>query len=497
MPTSRSVRPQRGVRIGILAIAAALVAACVSSPSSSPQPTPAPTPSPSRALASPTNPPGSPTVPSVSPNVTGWISAGTLTLEYDDARLVALAGGGAIVMGYTIDRTTDTFDRTLLETELWDPGTNGWQSSGGLELLTSEYAVTGLADGRLLLVGGTDHDASSADAYVLDPSTAAWHEVGSMAHDRSHPAAALLPDGRVLVVGGYHDAPELEARASRVTIASWAGPNADDGFSLFDVYAPPRGRALATAEVFDPDTRTWAATGAMRYARTGPAITVLADGRVLVVGSTDDNVHIDDGAYRTAEIYDPATGRFNLAGALPRLDRSDVSGVTLPDGPPRPGLLGSLIALPDGGAALIGRQEYWNRTGEVVRSFRMSGDGTSWRGIAPPFGQIYGGETSPTLSRLEATVASLPDGSVLVAGGSLPGIWQWDEITFPRAVERYDPGADAWSELPSMPEGRVGPLGVRLSDGSVMLVGGYVRVGSGYEAQRAWAPDAFRFVPGP
>ena len=106
--------------------------------------------------------------------------------------------------------------------------------------------------------------------------------------DRTHEAsmsAALLADGRVLVAGG----------------------NADDG------------RVVGTAELYDPATGTWTATGNMTMWRASPSITRLDDGRVLVTGGFSA-----DG--RSAELYDPSTGKWmatGLHGRSPRWRWSD------------------------------------------------------------------------------------------------------------------------------------------------------------------------------
>lgn len=66
----------------------------------------------------------------------------------------------------------------------------------------------------------------------------------------------LLPDGRVLVVGGS------------------AG-----GVPIFANY-----HAVSTAAVFDPVTRRWTRINSMSEARVVPAVFVLPNGQVLVVG---------------------------------------------------------------------------------------------------------------------------------------------------------------------------------------------------------------------
>ena len=63
-----------------------------------------------------------------------------------------------------------------------------------------------------------------------------------------------------------------------------------------------RGEVLASAELYDPKTGTFSATGSMTVPRDGHTATLLADGRVLIAGGDDGS-----NAFATAEIYDPKT----------------------------------------------------------------------------------------------------------------------------------------------------------------------------------------------
>src|SRR5262245_6747885 len=100
-----------------------------------------------------------------------------------------------------------------------------------------------------------------------------WSPTGSLTVARFYPTATLLTDGRVLVAGGCGDA---------------------DCFTL-----------LASAELYNPATGTWSATGSMSVAPCCPAATPLTDGRVLVV----------DGGSPGAELYDPSTGTWSRTGS--------------------------------------------------------------------------------------------------------------------------------------------------------------------------------------
>ncbi len=174
-----------------------------------------------------------------------------------------LADGRVLIVG---DRESDG----PMTAEIWDPAT---QASGAARVVGNGQWFSKtvlLADGRLLVVGVGD---STQDAQVWDPVTRKATRAGTMLVDRvSRESVTLLQDGRVLVVGGWD-------------------PANDDG------------RGLASAEVWDPATDTFARAGSLGEARTGHTATLLADGRVLIVGGTT----AADGGHTlaTAEIWDP------------------------------------------------------------------------------------------------------------------------------------------------------------------------------------------------
>ena len=488
-------------RFGALAGTTLLVMACTGQSPSGPPPTATPSPtasvvSPSASAVVPTSSPAPPTPtmsPTPSPKPTPkpitsgvWVKAGTVAREIADSQVVALRDGGALLIGIETARVGDDYV-TRTATEVWSPKTGKWHSTAALPKFRTSFAAVTLRDGRVLVAGGYNEDhVSYSSAHIFNPKTEAWSKTGLMTVARTHPGLAVLRDGRVLVVGGYYASEPLADVAGGVRAASpsrSSNPVAAVRASWYDVIEPPFGRALATAELFDPTTGEWTATGSMRYARSGPEVVTLTDGRVLVVGSSPDNVRTDERAYDTAEIYDPATGRFTSVGALPEIDYEAISrlGVRLPLSAPMPGVVGSLVAIPDGGAVLVGYSGWWKHQAEIVRSFRFDVGAKRWRDVGRTYAAVFEPTQSATktVSRIDAVIAGLKDGSVLVAGGYFGG-------RPTRNVERYDPTGDAWSRLPNMPQARASAAAVALADGSVMLAGGWTE---------QWEPTAYRFVP--
>src|SRR5690242_20177678 len=85
-----------------------------------------------------------------------------------------------------------------------------------------------------------------------------------------------------------------------------------------------------TAELYDPATGTWAATGSMNVARTvGYTATVLQNGRVLVAGGVEAGVTMT--VTSGAELYNPATGTWAATGSMTTA-RTGHTATLLPNG---------------------------------------------------------------------------------------------------------------------------------------------------------------------
>ncbi len=145
-------------------------------------------------------------------------------------------------------------------------------------------AAIRLRDGRVLICGGTatgEVGGVLSSAELFDPATRSFTPTGAMTVRRAGQTITMLRDGRVLVTGGVQNA----------------------GFRS----------ELASAEIYDPATGTFSATGSMSMPREGHTATLLRDGRVLVVGGSRQR-HPDAGL--RAEIYDPASRQFWPTGHL-------------------------------------------------------------------------------------------------------------------------------------------------------------------------------------
>ena len=172
----------------------------------------------------------------------------------------------------------------LTSAELYDPSARTFTPTGRMVTARSGHVATLLRNGTVLFAGGTGVGWTFlADAELYDPATNTFTATGSMATARESHTATLLANGKVLVIGGHR------GRRPSVTIYS-------------------------SAEIYDPAAGTFTAAGNMTRVRHKHEATLLTDGRVLIAGGSDERD--GRGAYTSAEIYNPATGVFTATGNM-------------------------------------------------------------------------------------------------------------------------------------------------------------------------------------
>ncbi len=325
-----------------------------------------------------------------------------------------------------------------------------------------------LHDGRVLVVAG---QGAPGSAELYDPVSGLWTSTMPLIHSRDvFPPAALLQDGRVLIFGGVSSVggEELSAEIFDPETGRWDGAGKVPAWLVSSTTVVlPDGRMLAvggwrppdgtgSAGIYDPSTGRWAATATpMRYGGY-PSVTLLKNGRVLIAGGADG----EGRPLASAELYDPSNDTWTATGNM-MAPRAEQTATLLQDG-------------------------------RVL----VAGGAKTFAGKGLPSAEIYDPSTgtwTATGSMSEArggfTATLLEDGRVLVAGG-------YAEHPFAETVgeraELYDPNTGTWIATAGMAVQRAGHVATLLSDGSVLVAGGF-EPGSTYDD---WLATAERYRPG-
>jgi hypothetical protein len=243
-----------------------------------------------------------------------------------DGRVLAVAG---IVLSIA----------SLASAELWDPATDEWTRTGSLKQWRADHTATLLDDGQVLVIGGGSFTADGFKTFkraeIWNPAKGAFRPAGRLARPRLCHSSTRLPDGRVLVVGGLMNRAKGEAVRSKVRRSAevWnptdrssdpVGPltvisGCNTAGLLLDGRVlvvgsgdtdPEASETAEVAETWDPTTGSFSPAGSLIGARSGHTVTILPDGRALVIGGVDEG-----GDYLvTAEIYDPSRSGSHTQG---------------------------------------------------------------------------------------------------------------------------------------------------------------------------------------
>ncbi len=305
----------------------------------------------------------------------------------------------------------DASGQPLNSAEVWNPSTKTTVSTYPMLTPRDRHTATLLPDGTILLAGGRLSATSGLEkAEYFDPNSARFYPLSPLNNPRYDHTATLFPDGplagKVLVVGGCCD-----SAGKALTSAELYDP-ATQQFTLTGSMTTPRMNATATlldtgyvlitggaasptdykgtakAELYNPATQTFLPTGDMQQARRNHSASRLVNGQVLVAGGFSTPVD----PLKNAEIYNPGDGQFVLTGSMP-VGRRWQASTLMPNG----------LVLIDGG---------WNSP-ETGLTFDVStGLFTQSNNSMSEFRDL------PTAT-LIANTETAADGKVLLAGGAV------------------------------------------------------------------------------
>ena len=298
--------------------------------------------------------------------------------------------------------------------EVFDPRSSTFSPAPRMSANRVGHTATPLPDGKVLIAGGFNGNYLQ-DAELYDPATGRLTQTGSMTAPRSEHVAVLLRNRRVLLIGGV-----------------------GVGYSF-----------LATAEIYDPVTGKFTATGMMTTAREGHTATLLNDGRVLVAGGHKDRREAMT-VFSSAELYDPASGKFAAAGAMTIIRHKHAS-----------------VLLPDGTVLIAGGSDKRDSQGQYASAEIYN----PTEGTFKPIGNM-----NSARYKLASAMVLLKDGRALIAGGS-------------PVLETYDPGKKAFQSVKGeLDAARFFSSATVLSDGRVLIVGGYDDRGAATDKTWVYTP---------
>jgi len=286
-----------------------------------------------------------------------------------------------------------------------------------------DAACTTLADGRVLVTGGSDGTSALSSAEVFDPSAGTWTAIpGGMSVARSGHTATLLPWGSVLIAGGEPGGTvELfQPNGTFQRVGSLAVPREQYALAALPNYrvliagGTDGQHVLDSVEVFNALDNSITMAGTMLTARRMLAASPLLDGTVLMTGGYDSAGN----PLKSTEIFDPARGSSNAGPDLATARAGHQSYALANNGTVL------LIGGTDGSSSLSSSEMYPFWAGRFLPAAPMDA------------------------ARRGMTASLLQQGSLVVAGGRNPdGLMAGSEVygfaTIAAARPEYHPGETA------------------------------------------------------
>src|SRR5579859_900216 len=377
------------------------------------------------APAAPAAAPKTPAAPRVAPKTSQantWTpTAGPMSVARSGQTATLLPSGKVLIAG-----------GSSAAADLYDPATGTFTPTGSMSMARPGATATLLKNGEVLVAGGCCKGYDNfKTAELYNPATGKWAPAGSMVHGRAYQTATLLPNGQVLVAGGA---------------CNGIAYGCDSGSSLVN---------QRSAELYNPATGTWRATGSMTDGRDLATATLLPDGQVLVAGgfsNCDDDFCSD---LSEAELYNPATGTWSVTGSL-RGPREQHTATLLRDGQ----------VLVTGG---------FNEGG-----FTSGGGPYATAELYNPATGTWTTTASMPTARYGHTATLLKNGWVLVTGGQTA------------SATIFEPSRGLWVSPGSMSTARTGHTATLLGNGHVLVTGG-----TGPDGSPQATAEVFLAGPGP
>ncbi|MBV9469078.1 MAG: hypothetical protein JOZ57_07510 [Abitibacteriaceae bacterium] len=195
--------------------------------------------------------------------------------------------------------------------------------------------VLGSSGDIYVLGGSTQYDGNLRTAVqVYHPGTDSWSEGSPIPTPRTSPGVAIGADGKIYVAGGaagrVRQLDVLEAYDPKTDTWSRCKPlptprdapqavaaqGADGHLRIYVLGGRNRtkpGTSLSIVEAYDPENDTWATMAPMPIPLHAHGATRGADGRIYVVGGTNNTVTCTN----ALQIYDPRQNTWTMGPPMP------------------------------------------------------------------------------------------------------------------------------------------------------------------------------------
>ena len=346
--------------------------------------------------------------------------------------------------------------------------------------------------------------AGVALAYGGDAAADGFTPTGTMNNGGRFGAGdALLPDGRVLIAGGINgsmlaSADVWDPATGVFTLQAGAGSTLSVARAYATVTKLGNGKflfanggdnadcsvAYTAADLYDPSTHLFAATGSTHDARHGSTATLLGTGKVLVAGGIVSN---DCPRLATAELYDPVAGTFAYTGSMHAArdiavavklgngkvliaGGGDGSGVSLASTEIYDPAAGTFAVGPDMKQARDDATATLLDNGKVLIVGGINNDIPVGNAeLYDPVANTFTLSASSVTPRRFHTATKLNSGLVLIAGG----VNSDTHLNTRQDAYLYDPATDTFTLAGTMADARFYHTATLLNDGRVLIAGGY------------------------